>query len=46
MRRIDGERGQDRKHVKQEMVLQPVHFRLREFADIDDDDTRLIELTA
>jgi hypothetical protein len=38
MRGIDGEWGQHRKHLREEIFLQPVAIALRQFGDIDDDD--------
>ena len=46
MRRVDRERGQHGKDLKQEIILQPIAIALGELRDIDDDDRRLGEFAA
>ncbi len=38
MRRIDRKRRQNRKYVREEIVLQPLSFAAGEIADLEDDD--------
>ena len=44
MRRIDGERRQDREDVLQEIILQPVALPAGEIGDVEDDDAARREL--
>ena len=44
MRRVDGERREDRKDVVQEIVFEPAGFGLGEFLAVDDDDALMQEI--
>jgi hypothetical protein len=39
MRRIDRKRSQNRKHVQEEIFLQPLSFATSQIADLEDYDT-------
>ena len=39
MRRIDGERRQDREHVREEILLQPLSLPSGQIADVEDHDS-------